>query len=883
MKKGMWMVILISLSFVIQANTTEDLQKPRIVTALRSSTPVKIDGLLDESIWQTPGIGDFIQKEPDEGKPATERTEVWLAFDDKALYVAARLHDREAEKISRLLGRRDDSLDSDWFFVSLDPYNDKRSGFQFGVNPAGSIIDRTLSNDAWQDSTWDGIWESAARVDKEGWSVEMRIPFHQLRFRRQDVYTWGVYFQRKIQRRNEWSGLTWIPRKEDVFVSRFSCLRGISGIKPGRHIEIIPYLVGKAGFSPQEQGNPFMTGHEYLANTGLDAKIGLMSNLTLDLTVNPDFGQVEVDPALINLGANESYYSEKRPFFIEGSRIFDFGTGGATSHIGANWANPRFFYSRRIGRPPAGWTDSEGSVDYPDATTILTAAKLTGKPGRGWNIGMIHALTQREYARIDLDGNRSMGEVEPFAYFGVMRALKEFAEGRRGLGFMGTLVRRDTRNDDLAAQMPRGASSFGMDGWWFLDSNKKWVVSGWWGTSRVSGSPEVIADLQQGFPHYYQRPDADHVEFDPTATSLTGWAGRVSINKEKGNFLFNSGIGAISPGFDSRDMGFQWNADIINAHIMAGYRSYKPGKVLRSWNALFFSQRNYDFSGLKIGEQRLIGIFNLTFLNYWSLYGQFSHNPGHWNNHETRGGVIIRNPSFNWAEMEIGTDSRKKLVAALGTFLRIGPDISRTYQGYLSLRWKPSSNISLQLIPEYAFNHTGAQWVTNIDDPMMTATAGTRSLFGDLYQHTVSCSIRLNWVFNPRLSLQAYIQPFISVGEYRGFKELSRARSFDFMRYGSGNAEVDFDGETYTFDPDGPGPFNSFQVDNPDFNFKSLRGTVVLRWEYHPGSVLYFVWTQNRADYANPGDLSFGRDLGNLVRAPGDNIFMLKATYRFTL
>ena len=885
MKKVMAIFVLLAGMGLelLPARTAPDSQQPRNLVAQRCQQAVKVDGVLNDSVWQRPGVDGFVQLEPDEGEPATERTEVWVAYDDKALYVAARMHDREPGGIVRLLGRRDDQVDSDWFVVSLDPYNDKRSGFQFGVNPAGSIIDRTLSNDAWRDSTWDGVWESAATVDDQGWSVEMRIPFHQLRFRHQDEYTWGIYFQRKLQRRNEWAGLTWIPRKEDVFVSRFSCLKGISGIKPGRHIELLPYVVGKAGFTPGEPGNPFDTGSEYLGNMGLDAKIGLMSNLTLDLTINPDFGQVEVDPALINLSDNESYYSEKRPFFIEGSSIFDFGTGGATSHIGANWGNPRFFYSRRIGRPPVGRVESDGYVDVPAAATILGAAKLTGKMGHGWNLGMIHALTQREYAAIDLNGVQDSAQVEPFAYYGVIRTLKEFNQGRQGLGFLGTLVSRDLDSPGLKRQMPRSAASLGLDGWWFLDQDKVWVLSGWWGTSQVNGTQAQIADLQLGFPHYFGRPDADHVSFDAGATSLTGWAGRVELNKEKGNFLFNAAIGAVSPGFDVRDAGFVWNADVINAHIMAGYRSYKPGKVVRNWNLLLFSQRNYDFSGLKIGEQRLIAITNVTLTNYWTLYCQFSHNPGHWQNHETRGGVILSCPEFNWFEFGVDSDSRRKLVAGMGGFFRWGPDVTRQRQVFMSLRWKPSTNVSLQVGPEYGFTRVGAQWVTNIDDPAMTATAGIRSLFGDLHQHIVTFPIRLNWVFTPKLSLQAYIQPYIAVGEYRSFKELARPRSFDFNRYGEGSATIVPGSDGYTLDPDGPGPVSSFHIGNPDFNYKSLRGTVVLRWEYRPGSVLYLVWTQNRADYANPGDLRLGRDLGDLINARGDNIFMMKFTYRFKL
>jgi len=256
-----------------------------------------VDGVLEEKVWSRSPVTGFIQSQPDDGKPASERTEVWVVFDDKALYVAARLHDREGERITRRLGRRDDWIDSDWFTVAVDPYNDGRSGFQFAVNPAGCVRDWVLFNDENRDSTWDGIWESAARVDAGGWTVEIRIPFHQLRFRPRKEHLWGIFFQREIQRRNETANLTWIPRRESGYVSRFSRLVGIRDIRSGRRMELMPYTVGKAEFSHPDAGDPFFDGSEYGLNMGLDAKIGLMSNLTMDLTVNPDFGQVEVDPA----------------------------------------------------------------------------------------------------------------------------------------------------------------------------------------------------------------------------------------------------------------------------------------------------------------------------------------------------------------------------------------------------------------------------------------------------------------------------------------------------------------------------------------------------------------------------------------------------------
>ena len=508
-----------------------------------------IDGRLTEAVWQGTGTDDFTQRNPLDGKPASERTEVWVAFDDKALYVAARLFDSEPAKIVGLLGRRDDDLDSDWFTFAVDPYLDRRSGFSFSVNPAGSIIDRTLYNDEWDDTTWDGIWESAARIDDQGWTVEMRIPYDQLRFIVRNEYVWGVNFKRTIQRKNEQDYFSWVPKEENGFVSRFARLTGICDIRPGRHFEAMPYTVGKLAFSPQEEGNPFRTGSDLFASVGLDLKYGLKSNLTLDVSLNPDFGQVEVDPAEVNLSVFETYYSEKRPFFIEGSNIFAFGQGGANSNWGFNWGNPEFFYSRRIGRPPQGSVDRDGYVNYPETTTILGAAKLTGKVAGNWNVGFMNAVTAREYADVDNLGDRSRQEVEPFSDYSVLRAQKEFHQGRQGLGFIATGVFRDLDNQGLQEILNRRALVLGADGWLQLGKTQSWALTGWLGASRVNGSRDVILGLQQSPLHYFQRPDADHLALDPEATSLGGWAGRLALNKQKGNVVFNAALGAVSPGF----------------------------------------------------------------------------------------------------------------------------------------------------------------------------------------------------------------------------------------------------------------------------------------------------------------------------------------------
>ncbi|MFB0565957.1 MAG: DUF5916 domain-containing protein [Candidatus Aminicenantaceae bacterium] len=884
MKKNIAFILLLLipvLLFALKSNNKP--QEQKVVRAVRALETVEIDGVLKEEVWQEEGYSGFTQSDPIDGEEPTEKTIVWVAYNDKELYIAARLYDTEPESIVQRLGRRDDFLDSDWFIFAVDPYYDRRSGFQFAVNPAGSIVDWTLYNDEWNDDTWDGVWEWSARIDDEGWVVEIKIPYNQLRFPQKDEYVWGVNFRRIIKRKNERVAFVWVSKEDRGYVSRFAKLIGIRDIHPGRHIEFMPYSVSQAKYSPEESGNPFQTGREYLANTGFDLKIGIKSNLTLDATLNPDFGQVEVDPAVINLSAYETYYSEKRPFFIEGSSMFNaFGKGGATDNININWSSPRFFYSRRIGRTPQGGVTQDEYVNYPDRTTILGAMKLTGKVN-GWNVGFINALTAREYAEIDYKGERWNEEVEPFSYYGVLRGQKEFNEGAQGLGFMTTSVVRDLRTESLESILNRRAFALGIDGWTFLDKDRKWVISGWIGGTRVEGSKENILELQRSSIHYFQRPDATHVEVDEEATSLSGWAGRFMVNKQKGNFLFNMALGALSPGFNPNDVGFQWDSsDIINGHLLAGYQWPHPGKVFRSWWLIGGPFRTYDFGGNKNWDGYLIG-FNAQFLNYWGIDTMFAYNPHTWSNGLTRGGPLVRIPPGKQYDFGIYSDSRKPIVISMYTSYYSRPSSGHSWYGDFSLRWKLRSNLSVSFGPSYNVRKSIIQWVTGVDDTLMAETYGTRYIFGDIEQKTVSGSIRLNWTFTPKLTLQLYLQPFIAVGKYERFKELAKPKGFDFNVFGEGQSTISYEEEMYTVDPDGPGPAESFSFENPDFNYKSLRGTAVLRWEYLPGSTLYFVWTQSRADFEHPGDFNFRRDLGDLLTAQGDNIFLIKISYRWNI
>ena len=882
MEKRFLFIVLFSFPLVLLAQDTKP-QERKIVQTVRANGSLIVDGFLDEEVWQGEGYSDFTQSDPDDGEKPTEKTTVWVAYDEEHLYVGARLYDSQPEEIMRLLGRRDDFLDSDWFIFAVDPYLDRRSGYQFALNPAGSMVDWTLYNDEWNDDTWDGIWEGRAQVDGEGWSVELKIPFTQLRFNKKDEYCWGVNFQRIIKRKNERLSFSWVPKEESGYVSRFADLIGINGIRPGRHIEFLPYTVGQAQFSPAEEGNPFQTGKKYLGNAGLDLKVGLKSNLTLDAAFYPDFGQVEVDPAVINLSAYETYYQEKRPFFIEGASIFNnFGRGGSNTSITISWGPPSFFYSRRIGRSPQGDVSREGYMNFPDRTAILGAFKVTGKVN-GLNVGFISALTAREYAEVDAEGVRFKEEVEPLSYYGAMRMLKEFNDGAQGFGLLATSVIRNLSGGSLEDILMRRAFSLAFDGWTYLDKDRAWVLNGWFGGTLVHGSQVAIYDLQRSSLHYFQRPDATHVRLDEEATSLSGWSGKLSLNKQKGNLFLNASIGALSPGFDCNDIGFQFGGfDVVNGHLIFGYREPQPGKIFRRWEVVAGPFRNYDFGGNKTWDGVLAASF-VQFLNYWGVDLLLAYNPKTMSNDLTRGGPLALLPAGYQVDFNLLGDDRKTVVMNVYTSTYKRPSEGYSFFGEISLKWKPRSNISLSLSPGMFLRQRDIQWVTSVDDPLMAATYGSRYVFGHLDMRRFYSEIRLNWTFTPKLTLQLYLQPFLAVGTYDEFKELARPESFDYNHYGDDPSTVDYRDEEYFVDPDGPGPAPEFSFENPDFNFKSLRGTVVLRWEYLPGSILYFVWTQNRSDDDNPGNFNFRRDISDLFKAPGDNIFLVKVSYRWNM
>jgi hypothetical protein len=868
------MLILIFLTVFFLFNDTLAAED---VKAVRLTGSITIDGMLDEPVWlNAPAASGFLQLEPNEGAPATQQTFVRIAYDDQAIYVGADMRDTAPDSIIVRLSRRDTESNSDFFAIGFDTYHDKRSAFFFGVTAGGTMLDGILYNDDWSDDSWDGVWEGRVHRDNRGWTAELRIPLSQLRFQEKSEDVWGVNCRRDIARRNEQSYLAYTPKASSGFVSRFPNLIGIQDIHPSRHIEIMPYARTKAEYTHPESDDPFHDGSAYSPDTGLDVKMGLSQNLTMDLTVNPDFGQVEVDPAVVNLSDVETFFEEKRPFFIEGASTYRFGQGGASNYWGFNWASPDFFYSRRIGRPPQGSTPDYDYADLPEGAHILGAAKVTGKLAGNWNIGTLHALTRRETARLSLNGKTFQSEVEPMAYYGVFRAQKEIDKGLRGLGMISTMTARRFDESRLKADINGDAQAVGVDGWAFLDTSRTWVFAGWLGGSRVHGSPERMLALQENAQHYFQRPNSEYVHIDSSATTMEGLAGRFVFNKQKGNALFNSAFGFISPGFDVNDMGFFFRANMINGHIAGGYSWTKPGRVFRQATILGAAFQTLDYD-MNITSRGVFGLGQFQFLNYMNVNTDFAVNPQTVNNNRTRGGPATLNPPGFQSDFSFHSDGRKPWVFGFSIFSYRNNihDWMRSLD--TDIEWKPKPNVSLSLGPQVSVNDEPAQWVGAFADPVAVKTFGTRYVFASMHQTEIAANLRLNWTFTPWLSLQLFVQPLISHGEYKNYKELDRPKSFAFDTY-SGENVIRADGE-YEIDPDGPGPSPSFTFDNPDFNFKSLRGNAVLRWEYRPGSTLYLVWTQSRSDDFYEEPFSFRHSTTRLFDARADNIFMIKASY----
>ena len=847
------------------------------VHAVFAPSAITLDGSLSESAWSaTEPVQSFVQSDPVEGAQPSQRTEVRVLFDHEALYIGARMYDSSADSIVRELSRHDGGTRSDKFLVYLDPYRDRRSGYYFGLNAAGTQYDGTLYNDAWSDDSWDAVWQGRVHRDSQGWTAEMKIPFSQLRFPHSTAQVWGINFMRQMGRGFENIYLVCRPKKTSGFVSLFAELDGLENINLTNSIEIVPFASSKSETTPSESADPYHGSSNVTGLAGGDLRMPVGGSMTLNATVNPDFGQVEVDPAVVNLTDVETFFPEKRPFFVEGSSIFDAGQQGASDYWGFNFWQPSFFYSRRIGHAPEGeLPDNVAYSDVPSGTTILGAAKLSGKVAQGLNLGVLQAVTSRENASIQMnDLSRSTAEVEPPAYYGVLRALKEFQGRRHGLGMITTVTYRGMDGSPLLNQFNRDAVVSAIDGWHFLDHHQVWVLSGWAGGSLVHGTAARITDVQTNSLHYFQRPDARSFSVDSNATSLGGYGARVWLNKEKGNWFSNSAVGLLSPGLDVSDLGFEAHSDWINGHAGLGYKWTEPTTNVKNHLLMAATFASADFDG-NVTNSGLWGRAFWWFTNNWTINTSASYNPETVNPRRSRGGPLMLNKPGVELYLAGDTDGSRTRYYNINYDQYLQPaENSFFYSVSPFFTSKPRSNLRFDLGPTYQVSRDGAFYVDAVADPSATDTYGTRYVFARLDQQILAATIRFSISFTPLVSLQFFGQPLVATGRYSDFRELARPRSLDFI--GPGAGAWTYDPASRVYDSDGAGP-NEGEI--KDFNSKSLRANAVFRWEYRPGSAFYLVWTQQRTDDESLPDLNFGSSVHRILTADVSNVFLAKVTY----
>jgi hypothetical protein len=804
------------------------------------ASAVRVEGNLDESWSRTEPITAFVQRDPHEGAAPTFATEARVLFDDTAIYVAVKAFDPDPGQLKAFLTRRDVNTSSDWIRIIIDSYHDHRTAYGFAVNPAGVKLDTYHFNDTNEDSSWDAVWDVKTRLDADGWYAEFRIPYSQLRFSRGGDGRLGLAIGRIVARTNELTTWPLLSKTASGFVSSFGDLRGV--IPPGatKRLELVPYTVAELGTAPLQAGNPFQKNPDPAGRVGVDLKYAITPGLTLTATVNPDFGQVEADPAVVNLSAFETFFQERRPFFIEGSGNFSF-----------NCRDCNLFYSRRIGRSPRGFpTLADGEyVLRPGESTILGAGKVTGRVGQ-FSVGSLVAATQEEAAEIALGTARRASVIEPRTLYTVSRAKREFAD-QSAVGLILTTTNRDIV--EAVSFLPSTAVTGGGDFDWRL--GRRWQLFGSWAGSRIAGNAGAIERLQLSSVHYFQRPDADHVELDRTATSLSGHMGNVGFAKIAGERTRGSiSMGYQSPGFDPNDLGFVQRTDWIPQNSWLQIRWDTPGRYVRNvrinWNQ--WAAFNFDGDVLNNG---------LNFNAHWQFQNQWSSGFGvnanfrTFDDRKTRGGPgAYNNPGWNsW--QYVNTNDRK-LVS-----FNWESSFGRNPSGYWSffnlapgITVRPTSALSASLGTSFNRNTDDAQWVRNVVEGV-----DTRYVFGHLDQTTTAMTTRVNYTITPNLSLQVYAQPFVSAGAYTGYKELVSPRA---------------DSHTERYAP-------YAYSGNGDFNVLSFRTTNVMRWEYRPGSALFVVWQQGREGFTQRGNFDFSRDFGDVFSTPSTNTLLVKLAYWF--
>ena len=878
--KTMLALVALILMCSVARGYGQTIEKKTYQTAFTDSPP-QIDGLISDQCWDlVEWAGDFIQTQPYENKPPSQETSFKILYDDNNLYVFIRAFDTEPDKISRRISRRD-YFDGDMVEINIDSYYDQQTAFSFTAMASGAKGDEAITQDGnnWDDS-WNPVWFLKTSVDAKGWCAEMRIPFSQLRFGNKEVHVWGIQLMRHIFRLEERSTWQFIPKGSPGMVHLFGELHGIKGIKPKRQIELMPYAVAKTERFEKEEGNPFLDGKKSTFSAGLDGKAAITNDLTLDFTFNPDFGQVEADPSEVNLTAFETYFSERRPFFIEGKNIYQFRP--SSTIVIHNMGADNLFYSRRIGRYPHNYPDlADGEyADIPEATTILGAMKLSGKTKKGLSIGILESLTANEKATIDNNGDRRKESVEPLTNYFVGRVQQDFDKGETVLGGIITAVNRDITNPALN-YLPKEAYTGGID---FIHNWKErtWYINGNAEFSYVKGAKDAILNLQESSARYYQRPDADYVSVDSTRTSLSGYGATFKFGRSsKKRVQFETSLTLRSPGLEFNDVGYMRHSDVIHHGSWVAYYLREPFSIFNNFylNTNYWMYWNYSGELLSLFANTN---FNSQFKNRWRMNGNFTWSSESVSTSLLRGGPSFTQPGGLEMSLNFSSDRSKKLDFNAGNYHGIGNEDSYRYHEYwLGLNARPLDALSISFDPSISTSNNKLQYVETTD-----MAGSPRYLFGTIDQKTVSFTFRLNYTFTPELSLEYYGQPFISAGKYMDFKRITEPDADRFAnRYHQfAQNEISFDSNinNYAIDENGDGN-TDYMFDNPNFNFRQFRSNFVVRWEYSPGSTLFLVWSQGRTGSDGDGTFDYGRDMRELFNIKAHNVFLVKFSYWFAL
>jgi hypothetical protein len=841
---------LLNLMLVLQAQATPA-SPPRLVNASavrapRPAEPVVLDGRDDDAVWRsTPVIDQFLEARPSEGAPPRLRTEARVAYDDRNLYVFVRAFDHSPDSIVSLLSRRDaEDNPSDYITLMLDPYHDRRTGYEFQVNPAGVKSDFAIYNDGNEDVAWDAVWDAATQVDSLGWTAEYRIPLSQLHYSAKGDVTFGLLVWRVIQRYT--ATVTWplFRTSRSGLASQFGDLTGLEGLARPGHAEVTPYVVTKS--VPGTVSDGFSRDQEVTA--GGDLKYRVASNLLLNATVNPDFGQVEADPSVLNLGAFETFFDEQRPFFVEGKGLFTFNVNCVV--VVDCSTGEALFYSRRVGRAPqlAGTYGDESS---PTATRILGAAKVTGRLPGGFALGFLDAVTD------DVSGVG--GTLEPTTNYAVARGNQDYRGGDGSVGFIVTAVNRslDASNEPY---LHRSAYTGGIDARHRF--GRQLEVSGSLGFSRVAGTADAIAQTQRNPVHLYQRPDGPLV-YDSTRTSLTGTNLELRFAKVGGKRLsFETAYQRRTPGFEINDIGFLRQADQQMWTTWAALAFRNPNRFFRELHWNFNNWEHWSLAGLPT-ERAFNTNVHTQFNNRWWLHmgGTLGQIGATFCDRCARGGPAVRQDPYVAPWIGIEGDNRQALVPTLWlNYWRGDQGRSESLKLEPGLSLKVSTRFTTSLSATHERNRNDTQFFGTFVD----STGAPHSAFAHLEQKTLSLTWRLGYTFTPNTSLQVYASPFVSKGTYTDVRELAQARAESYeARY------APFADPAVADDPGG-------------FNVQELRSNVVFRWEYRPGSTLFLVWSQGREAFTPfEGNKTFGGDIGDLFRERANHTFLVKLSYWF--